>query len=298
MALTLIMSMGAMQLAANAASEPAAVVSAAQKSNMAIHNSMGMNQTEHMRIGDVEINVYSGNVFFNEWFGMGLSYNSLASTQNNFGDHFTSSTLTKLTPLADGSYEYIDDYGTVSHFVKNPDNRYFDENYRELEVSDYGYNVVISSISRGTYAFDTQFRPTAIYSRNPYSVNATMYYDQYGTLAAINDNAVIWGPDGILSYNGTSYHYNANGNLDRIDMADGSSISYEYDSTGNYIKRIGNTEITYDEQGRATNVKVYDASQNLTDNVSFLYGNNQTVVIDKNGIMTLKNFDADGFPIA
>lgn len=269
--------------------------------------------------GDVEllVNHYSGNVTINSSIHTGnmidlsASWNSLDDYQNWIGIGWRLNYERKLTELESGVYEYMDDTGSLYHFTAA--NNYIDEMGRRLELEN-GVPKCIWSGKHPTY-LDENGRVLEIVARdlterswrlnwrdwsgNDYlesvvnNKNAGYQFEpRFNNDLRMTAHYISTAPSPEETID-VDFHATTKGNLYEITAPETRIMRCLYDSSERYIVAVNNARITYDNAGRATEVRIIQ--QEGPDLVySFLYGNNQTVIVDADGNMTIEQFNPDG----
>ncbi|MCI9272639.1 MAG: hypothetical protein HFE39_01620 [Clostridiales bacterium] len=296
---------------------------------LARHNSVGVVATgtyskwslQPDYTGDVEllVNHYSGNVTINTGIhsgneiGLSSSWNSLDDYQNWIGIGWRLNYERKLTEIEPGVYEYIDETGSLYHFTAT--NNYIDEMGRELSIEN-GVPTKITTGRHVTY-LDEKGRVREIVAHEPagerswvlgwrdwgesdfldFVVNSKNAGYQFEPRFANNLRltakyiAVAPSPDATMDIN---FHATAKGNTYEITAPDTRITRCLYNAGERYIVAVNNARITYDDAGRATEVTIIQDDGTTEQVYKFIYGNNQTVIIDPTGHMTLEQFNADG----
>lgn len=298
---------------------------------VAEYNSIGLNsQTEFSSwysssaqiITSVSVNHFSGNVTIDSTIQQGtfiplnVTYNSLDNIgSSELGKHFITNYNRSLSTLPGGGYQYLDETGLRSHFLESEDSTMRDETDRWLTFDQEGYPYKIQqgfyrllyfneegkliqqieSPHGGMAYVTTDLSYLANGNIDKVSNDQYTYQFTYGKENRLNSAQLTY--DSISSTEGYDIVYfprdAATGNLSSIVMGN-QDVTYTYDQNNEYVTKVGNISIAYDSLGRATKVVEYASDGSIKDQNSFLYGKNQTMIIDKNGTMTLEAFNLDG----
>lgn len=260
----------------------------------------------------VQVNAYSGNVFFMlDDMPLDIYYNSQRDINRGFGSNFTSNATPWIEPRDDGSYVYHNASGNISHFTGDPNSStgLLNEGgwmmYPGASTYIYG-----NSNTRPEYIFhhDGKFYKYSWRDMNGrYHTNIEVNYDENGNLYSSYYNAdstyayypAAEGEQALIksiSTNGKLYQffYNDQKNLERVEDGNGLVLlDMDYDATGKLVTRVGSTYIEYDEVGRAAFIRTYQSSGTIDQVLTFDYGEGATFV-DNNGAASLYRFDVDG----
>lgn len=316
------------------ASMLATQVFATSEANLARHNSIGLHsQTEFsswyaggessdsgFMDTEISVNHFSGNVTINTKVTQGsfleleFTYNSLDSVgSQELGEHFATNFNRTLTPMSEDVYEYRDTTGTRYHFEQEQ-GMLRDEKGRGLAFDQEGYPYKIQDSLYQLIYFreDGKFvKQIESHHGGMSYITTDATYNEDGTLNSVaNDNYQYDFSYGSNDRIQKAYFYDINvGDNEATELEcvydqaadkltgirlDGMETIFAYDDEGEYIVNIGDFSIEYDSQGRATKVTQYDEDGNVIDEESYLYGNNQTAIIDEEGEITLEVFNPDG----
>lgn len=281
---------------------------------------------------DGRANQFSGNLFLNfigggasgRGAGITLYYNSLDDSTSMFGDHVTTLYSSRIIDNKDGTYLFIDQHGGRQMFRDDGTGVLRNVNRDYMEISEEGYTIYVNG---GGFIFDKDGRlvtrrrySEATYERNRQNVfykedglidyvqsedGETLVFEylpyqrvedaRVRVLTLINTNTKaakgIWG-----------FTYDRDRNLSQIQYRDQQESYYDYDKMITYdsathrISAVDNSQYTYVDatSGKLAQYKVLGTDGTVVDQKQYLYGNYQTIVMDKDGNMTLKTFDQDG----
>lgn len=265
------------------------------------------------------VNHFSGNVTIHTTAQSGIhlkldaTYNSLGEGSGELGPHFTTNFNRELTLMPDGVYEYSDVTGVRYHFNPNSEEDRLDETGRrilELGVGGYPYKIQ-RELQVMEYLNEDGKLAKQIMRHTGGDITTNVRYRGNGKLQAVDnevyqydftynksdriDKVDYYYIDNPSYMNDTVYfeYYENSGNLATVRNQEGN-VSYYYDDTNQYITEVGNARISYDSNGRATKVVILDKDGKIVNQESYLYGDHQTIVIDKDGNMTLEQFNLDG----
>lgn len=324
-----MMGLGAMVMCA---SLMATQVFATSEANLVRHNSIGLNsQTEFSNWNaggegsesgtldtEIAVNHFSGNVTINTTVRQGLfldlefTYNSLDSEgSQELGDRFVTNFNRTLAPMSENVYEYRDTTGTRYHFEQGQ-NDLRDEKDRSLRFDEEGYPYKIQDGFNQLIYFgeDGKFaKQIESHQGGASYITTEAAYNEDGTLRSVaNDNFQYdfsYGSNERVQL--ASFYDVHTGDANKTELKclynqagdkltgiyfDGLETEFSYD--GEYIVEIGDFSIEYDSQGRATKVTQYNEAGEVIDEESYLYGDNQTAIIDEEGNITLEVFNPDG----
>lgn len=305
---------------------------AANLTDQALYNSMGYNgysEVDTFSLGKLDLvfmNQFSGNLCVNMIVTGGnglvaeeLTYNSLDDRSGIFGDGISGMYTSQVIDNRDGTFLWIDQKGVRSIFRNNGNGLMQNVNRDTLTITDTGYTV---NISGGLFTFNQQGKITMRKRISPYENYEQVvhyadnglisYVESFGKITEYAYNAYSDVADakvktmttvdastnqitGLvrLSYEGSKLTH-----IDSQDLVSPDSSGAEiftYDENGNMIG-VGDGQITYVDStsGKVAEIKQFSSTGTLEDHKQYLYGNYQTVILDKNGKMTLKKFDQDG----
>lgn len=278
------------------------------------------------------INQFSGNLYLRLFetggrgAAMSLSYNSLDDSTGIFGDHMHGFYSDRIIDNQDGTYTWIEQSGGRSIFRDNGAGILQDVRGNSLYLTEEGYRVEVGG---GGFTFDHQGRLT-MRKRSSISerYSQTVHYTDDGLIS------YIYGDAGneylVFEYypyekaedarvkkltrytNGYSdetkellsiceFTYEGS-NLSRISVEDfknpiaSEEHSLQYDADTGALISIDDVEFTYiDNTGeKVASYTIWNEDGSIEDQKQYMYGNDQTVIMDKDGNMTLKKFDQDG----
>ena len=301
------------------------VYNAESMSDIALSNRIGLDNDANNRQtlipgSEVSANLFSGNLcasltlFQNSDVApmdLILTYNSLDTRDYGFGPGIRTSYSRQIIDNEDGTYTYIDITGSPYIFRDMGDGTYQDYKGRVLTViSGYGYNITVNN--EGSYDFTPDGKMARVLTGGlATSRTTTITYREDGLISSIYNGLGMYYhsleyrfeyaiPEGydrpmvsairIIQGNTSipeqvySFAYDDNG-LSQITKPDGTVLSCAMDDNG-MLSQIGDMDITYLADGSG---RVASAGDN-----QYLYGNNQTIVMDAAGSMNLYQFDENG----
>ena len=295
------------------------VYNAESMSDIALSNRIGLDNDANNRQtlipgSEVSTNLFSGNLcasltLFQNFDippkDLILTYNSLDTGDYGLGRGIRTSYSCQIIDNGDNTYTYIDSTGSPYIFRDMGKGIYKDYKGRQLEVIEDGYHLT----DQGSYNFDTDGKMTQMLTGGHATFRTTtVTYREDGLVSSVYNSSNIYYspleyrfeymvPEGYdhpmvssiwIIYEDMqqiySFTYDDNG-LAQITKPDGTVLSCAMDDNG-MLSQIGDMDITYLADGSG---RVASAGDN-----QYLYGNNQTIVMDAAGSMNLYQFDENG----
>ena len=299
------------------------VYNAESMSDIALSNRIGLDNDANNRQtlipgSEVSANLFSGNLcasltLFQNFDipprDLALTYNSLDDCDYGLGRGIRTSYSCQIIDNGDNTYTYIDSTGSPYIFRDMGKGIYRDYKGRELKVTNDGYHLT----DQGSYNFDTDGKMTQILTGgHATSRTTTITYREDGLISSVYNSSSIHSPvhyppleyrfeymvpEGYdhpmvssiwIIYEDMqqiySFAYDDHG-LSQITKQGEEVLSCAMDDNG-MLSQIGDMDITYQADGSG---RVASAGDN-----QYLYGNNQTIVINAAGSMNLYQFDENG----
>ena len=302
------------------------VYNAESMSDIALSNRIGLDNDANNRQtlipgSEVSANLFSGNLcasltLFQNFDipprDLTLTYNSLDDCDYGFGRGIRTSYSCQIIDNGDNTYTYIDSTGSPYIFRYIGSGMYQDYKARAITVDSKGnYNMMVDG--EGSYKFDTDGKMTQMVTGGHATLRiTTVTYREDGLISSVYNSSSIHStvyyppleyrfeymvPEGYdhpmvssiwIIYEDMqqiySFAYDDHG-LSQITKQGEEILSCAMDDNG-MLSQIGDMDITYLADGSG---KVASAGDN-----QYLYGNNQTIVMDAAGSMNLYQFDENG----
>lgn len=325
-------SLQAMAAASGVPGTPTAAA-AQSMTDRALYNSVGLGGDSNslmswqlQEFNNLTINTFSGNVTYtqdlfhaevSEWPLMELSiaYNSQDTEDFGMGPGWRTNYNQQLIKNADGSYTFVDETGTrivirngvatingEYYYLNNedgvmvvragPNGYFFDDNGRLTKVYGggliYNYTIEVTYNDLGwidtltPYCFDQGSRRIKFhYALSEDEESAIMSFIERFP-ADVNNQMVQF----------ARFTYDENGRLIIDNETWQQKVYLHIDPNTKLLHMVDNNFLEYARDGLIPRAAALSNKDN--QQYQYLYGNNQTVVIDPTGTMQLRNFDENG----